>query len=435
MLTQNLHLEMTRDGVCSRRAFLQGIGLGAAGLTALSWMDAVRLQAAELRKQGLACILLFMGGGPSQFETFDPKPGTETGGPTKAIDTAVSGIQVAEHWPQVARQMKDIALVRSMTTREGNHQRAQYLLHTGYMPSGAVKYPSLGSLVSHEIGDPAFDLPHFVSIGAPALLGGTITSGFLGMRYTPFVVQDPNRLPANVALPGGIDEKRLQRRLGLLDTLEEDLAEAGGKARVEQHRALVGAAAQMVTSPRLKAFDLAQEKDALREAYGKSPFGQACLLARRLIETGVTFVEVLNSGNWDTHIDNFDAVKRLAGTTDPALATLVRDLKERGMLEKTLVIWMGEFGRTPAINGRTGRDHYPRAFNVALAGAGIKGGQVLGATDRAGRDVVKRPVTVADLFCTFCQALKINPRKENQSDIGRPIKIVDGGEAVKELFA
>jgi uncharacterized protein (DUF1501 family) len=159
------------------------------------------------------------------------------------------------------------------------------------------------------------------------------------------------------------------------------------------------------------------------------------LLARRLIETGVTFVEVNNSGNWDTHDDNFNRVKTLAGGVDPGFAALVADLKERGMLDRTLVIWMGEFGRTPNINGRTGRDHYPRAFNVALAGAGIKGGQVIGATDKDGRSVEKRPVSVSDLFCTFCHALKINPRKENQSNVGRPIKIVDGGEAVKELFA
>jgi uncharacterized protein (DUF1501 family) len=333
--------------------------------------------------------------------------------------------------------MKEIALVRGMTGREGNHQRAVYLLHTGYVPSGAIKYPSIGALVANELADPAFDLPHFVTIGGagPAAAGIAVGAGFLGMTYAPFAVQDPNRLPINVALPPGVDDKRLQRRLGLLDKLEKDFAEAGGQTKVQEHRDLIGTASQMVTSPRLKAFDLTQEKDSLRDAYGRSPFGQACLLARRLVEAGVTFVEVNNSGNWDTHQDNFNAVKRLGGTTDPGLAMLVQDLRERGMLDKTLVIWMGEFGRTPNINGRTGRDHYPRAFNVALAGAGIKGGQVIGKTDREGRDVVEQPVSVQDLFCSFCHALKIDPRKENQSSIGRPIKIVDGGKAIKELFA
>jgi hypothetical protein len=380
----------------------------------------------------MACILMFMQGGPSQFETFDPKPGTDTGGPTKAINTAASGVQIAENWPKVAEQMKNIALIRSMTNKEGNHQRAVYNLHTGYIPSGSIKYPSLGSLVASELADPAFDLPHYVTVG-PALTEG-LGSGFLGMNFAPFSVFDPNRLPTNMELPGGVDGNRLKRRLGLMDKLEKDFAESGGQARVTDHKALYETASQMVLSPRLKAFDLSQEKDNTRDKYGKTPFGQGCLLARRLVETGVTFVEVL-SGGWDTHDNNFDRVKTLAGGVDPAFAMLVADLKERGMLDKTLVIWMGEFGRTPNINGRTGRDHYPRSFNIAVAGAGIKGGQAIGKTDKDGRGVDGKAVTVPDLFCSFCQALKINPHKENMSGVGRPIKIVDGGQAVMELFA
>jgi uncharacterized protein (DUF1501 family) len=384
----------------------------------------------------MACILLFMPGGPSQFETFDPKPGVETGGPTKTIDTAVSGIKIAEGWTNVAKQMQDIAIIRSMTSKEGNHQRAQYALHTGYAPSGSVKYPSLGSIVASELGNPSFDLPHFVSIGGRDTAG----SGFLGMNFAPFVVTDPNRMPTNVELPGGSDPKRFARRLDLMGKLEQDFAKAGGQARVADHKALYDSAAQMVLSPRLKAFELTGEKDALRDRYGRTPFGQGCLLARRLVETGVTFVEVqstgvMGAGNWDTHDNNFERVKNLAGVTDPAFATLVADLKERGMLDTTLVIWMGEFGRTPNVNARGGRDHYPRAFNIAVAGGGIKGGQVFGKTDKEGRGVEENPVTVQDLFCTFCQALKINPHKENMSGVGRPIKIVDGGSPVKALFA
>jgi hypothetical protein len=430
MLTHNLLVKVNRDGVLSRRSFLGGVAAGAAGFCGLSFMDTMRAQAAELKKQGLSCILLFMRGGPSQFETFDPKPGAATGGPTKAIDTAVSGIQIAEGWPKVAAQMKDIALIRSMTSKEGNHQRAVYNLHTGYPPSGSIKYPSLGSIVASEIADPSFDLPHFVHINGREIIG----SGFLGMTFAPFVVQNPNQMPNNVLLPQSVTDKRMERRLGLLDRLEKDFADAGGKALVEDHRALLETASLMVKSPRLKAFDLSQESDSIRDRYGRNNFGQGCLLARRLVETGVTFVEV-NSDGWDTHQENFDRVKTLAGGVDPGFATLVADLKERGMLDRTLVIWMGEFGRTPNINGRTGRDHYPRAFNVALAGAGIRGGQVIGSTDKEGRGVAHRPVTVHDLFCSFCHALKINPKKENQSGVGRPIKIVDGGECVKELFA
>jgi hypothetical protein len=432
MLTHNLRIQMSRDGVLNRRHFLRDIAVGAAGVSALGFLDGVRVQADELRKKGMACILLFMRGGPSQFETFDPKPGMETGGPTKAIASAATGVQIAEHWPNIAKQMKEIALIRSMTNKEGNHQRAVYNLHTGYVPSGSIKYPSLGSLVASELADPSFDLPHYVTVGG--LRGDGMGSGFLGMTYAPFGVADPNRMPTNVELPFGVDGGRLNRRLGLMDKLEKDFAESGGQVRVTDHKALYDTASQMVLSPRLKAFDLNQEKDPVREKYGKTPFGQGCLLARRLVETGVTFVEVISDG-WDTHQDNFDRVGKLAGGVDPAFANLVADLKDRGMLERTLVIWMGEFGRTPNINGRTGRDHYPRAFNVAVAGVGVKGGQAIGKTDKDGRGVESRPTSVQDLFCSFCQALKINSHKENMSGVGRPIKIVDGGAPIKELFA
>jgi hypothetical protein len=426
-----MHVRTSGAGVVSRRGFLRRVAVGAtAGLGVLGWKEAVALHADELRKKGMACILLFMRGGPSQFETFDPKPNTEHGGPTKAIATAASGVQIAEGWTQTAKVMNDVAVIRSMTNKEGEHQRAAYQLHTGYAPLASIKHPSLGALVASEIAPKEFDLPHFVSVGNRL---ATLGSGFLGMQYAPFIVQNANQMPTNVDLPGGVSDKRFTRRLDLLKDLEQDFADAGGAPRVEEHRAVYGSASQMVLSPRLKAFDLSQEKESVRDRYGRSPFGQGCLLARRLVETGVTFVEVESNG-WDTHQDNFTRVKSLAEGVDPALAALVGDLKERGMLNRTLVIWMGEFGRTPRVNPNTGRDHYPRAFNVALAGGGVKGGQVIGKTSDDGTDVKERPVTVADLFCTFCQALKINPRKENIGTLGRPMKIVDGGAPVKELF-
>src|SRR5215831_927844 len=196
---------------------------------------------------------MFMRGGPSQFETFDPKPGTSAGGPTKVIDTPVSGIQIAEHWPNIAKAMKEIALVRSMTNREGEHQRATYQLHTGYPPAGGIKHPAFGALVAAELGPRDFDLPHFVSVGNRF---NTIGSSFLGMRYAPFVVGNPNQMPGNVELPPGVGAKRFGRRVGLLNDLEEDFARAGGAKLVEDHRNLYASAAQMVLSPRLRAFDL-----------------------------------------------------------------------------------------------------------------------------------------------------------------------------------
>jgi hypothetical protein len=424
-----MHLQADRTGVVSRRTFLRSVSAGAAGVAALGWKDAVTLNAAELRKRGMACILLFMNGGPSQFETFDPKPGTDSGGPTKGIPTTIPGVQIAENWPKVAKQLGDIALIRSVTNKEGAHPRAVYQLKTGYLPSGAAKYPMFGSVVAKEISPPDFDLPSFVSVNRR----DTIGSGFLGMQYAPFCVQNPNQMPSNSELPGGVNDKRLNRRLSLLKDLESDFAEAGGSRQVEGHRAVYQGAAQLVLSPRIKAFELAQEKDAVRDRYGRSSFGQGCLLARRLVETGVTFVEVESDG-WDTHQDNFERVAKLAGPSDQGFAALVADLKERGMLEKTLVIWMGEFGRTPKVNPQNGRDHFPRAFCAALAGGGVKGGHVIGKTSADGTMIADRPVTVPDLFTSFCHSLKINPRKENLGPFDRPIKIVDGGEVVKELF-
>lgn len=436
MLSHDMQIRVAPDGgILSRRSFLTnvaaGSALGAASLGALGWIDAVKAEAQSLKKKGMSCILLFMRGAPSQFETFDPKPGTSTGGPTKAIKTAVPGIEIAEGWEKTAAQMKDIAVLRSVFSKEGQHDRAVHLLHTAYLPSGSVKYPSVGSIVASELGDPGFDLPHFVSVGG---LGANFSPSYLGMQYSAFVVNNPNQMPQNVELPPNVSPDRLKRRLALMDRLQKDFAESGGKARVEEQKALHESAAKMILSPRLKAFDLSQEKEAAKSRYGSSQFGQGCLLARRLVEAGVTFVEVASNG-WDTHEDNFNRVKTLAGQTDPGVAALIADLRERGLLEKTLVIWMGEFGRTPTINPRTGRDHYPRSFNVLMAGGGIKGGQVVGATSADGKSIKDDPISVPDLFCSIYKALQLDPRKENHSAEGRPIKLVDGGAPIKPLFA
>lgn len=427
-----MQLQTNSFGVVNRRTFVRSLAIGAAGAATLGWKDAVTLHAEELRKQGRACILLFMNGGPSQLETFDPKPGHANGGPTKSIPTAASGIEIAEPWPKVAEQMRDVSLIRTVTNKEGAHPRAVYQLHTGYIPTAAIKYPTFGSAVAKELGPNEFDLPHFVWVGGQRIATG-LGAGFLGMQFAPFSVADANRMPTNTELPAGVGKDRFNRRLDLMKELEEDFAQAGATHAVKDHQALYGNAARLVLSPRLKAFDLSQEKDSVRDRYGRSPFGQGCLLARRLVETGVTFIEVESNG-WDTHQDNFNRSKNLSGPVDQGMAALVADLKERGMLDRTLVIWMGEFGRTPRINANTGRDHFPRAFSVALAGCGIRGGRVVGATSDDGTSIKNRPVTVPDLFTTFCEALKINPRKENHGPLERPIKIVDGGEPVKELF-
>jgi uncharacterized protein (DUF1501 family) len=427
-----LSVKANRDGAFGRRDFLKGISLGAlaGGLSGglLNWTDLVTAQAADLRRRGMACILLWMQGGPSQFETFSPKPGHANGGETKAIPTAVPGIQIAEHFPELAKQAKDVAFVRSVTSKEGAHPRAQILMHSGYLPMASVKYPTLGSIVSHELADAASQLPSFVRIGG-VRNGGS--AGFLGVEYDPFDINNPTAPPTNTTLP--TDVARYQKRLQLLDRLESDASGKTVSQEAAEHKKLYDRAMKMILSPDMKAFDLTKESDTTRDAYGRHNFGAGCLLARRLIESGVTFVEVGLDG-WDTHQDNFDRTTKLAGQVDQPFAALIADLKQRGMLDKTLVIWMGEFGRTPNINANAGRDHFPKAFNVALAGGGIRGGQVIGETDAGGTDIKDRPVAVTDLFQTFCQSLGMEAAKENMSPIGRPIKIVDGGKPVKELF-
>jgi hypothetical protein len=384
--------------------------------------------AAELRKQGRACILLWMSGGPSQFETFGPKPGHTNGGPTKAIPTAVSGVEISENFPLLAKSMKDIAVIRSMTSKEGSHPRATFLMHTGYIPTASVKHPSIGAVVAHEIGDPTSDMPSFVRVGGrvPNNPGG----GFLGVQYDPFDIQNPAAPPTNTAPTTSVE--RYRDRLALLGKLEQDFA-ADAPDEVRDHQKQYDRTAKMILSPKMKAFDLSQEPDSMREAYGKTQFGNGCLLARRLIESGVTFIEV-DLGGWDTHQDNFTKTKELAGQVDQPFAQLIADLKQRGMFDSTVIMWMGEFGRTPIINPRQGRDHFPKAFNAVIAGGGIRGGQVIGETDAAGMEVKSNPVTIQDLFQTACKSLKIDPTKENMSPIGRPIKVVDGGKPVKELI-
>nr|MBA3315672.1 DUF1501 domain-containing protein [Planctomycetaceae bacterium] len=328
-LSHHQHVVETRRGF-SRRSFIHGVSAAAVAAGTLSFRDVIGLEASELRKRNKAMILLWMAGGPSQFETFDPKPGVETGGPTEAIDTSVPGIQIARGWEQTATAMDDIALIRSMTNKEGNHQRASYQLHTGYLPTGGLKHPHVGAAVAERIASADLDLPSVVSVGR------TDGSGYLGVGYEPFIINDPNRRPDNTSLLAR--EDRFDRRRDLLDRMNGQFASQGAAATVATHRGFYEKAADLVLSPQLQAFDLSQEPESLRERYGSSQFGRGCLLARRLVEAGVTFIEVRSNG-WDTHFENFDRTATLAGQVDPGFAALIGDLKDRGLLDSTLVVW------------------------------------------------------------------------------------------------
>lgn len=411
------------------------------------WMPAFAAEAAKSPERRKSVILLWMTGGPPQTDTFDMKPGHENGGQFKPIDTSVSGLQVCEHLPKLAKLMEHCVPIRSMSTKEGDHTRGTYLMRTGNLPTGPIHYPTMGSLFSKELGLESSDLPNFVAVAPYTQFSpGAYGPGFLGPRYAPLVVGDGNRVAPgqagmnydqslgvkNLELANGINNYRADARLSLLGDLEADFASQRPGLVADSHREAYAAAVRMMRSEAVKAFQLDSEPDKLRDEYGRNQFGQACLLARRLVERGVPFVEVSLNGvannqtfAWDTHQQNFAAVKGLLGVLDPAWATLMKDLKDRGLLDSTLIVWMGEFGRTPKINPQVGRDHFPAAWTTVLCGGGIKGGQAIGKTSDDGMKVDDRPVSVQDLFCTMCHAVGLDPMKQNLSNVGRPIRLAD----------
>jgi hypothetical protein len=395
-----------------------------------------------------------MNGGPSQMDTFDLKPGHANGGPFKEIATSVPGIRISEHLPKVARNMQDLTIIRSMRTKEGDHGRATFFLHTGYLPQGPIHYPPIGALVAKELGSEESALPSFVSIAPFRVFNpAAYSSGFLGPQYAPLVVgENANQfVPRNyeqalkvqdLERVKEVSQDQADARIGLLQELETDFLDQHPVVSARSHQMAYERAVRLMRSSAAKAFDLNDEPPALRDAYGRNQFGQGCLLARRLVERGVPFVEVTlanvggNFVGWDTHQNNFDDVRRLSQVLDPAWATLMEDLRARGMLESTLIVWMGEFGRTPKINPQRGRDHYPNAWSTVLAGGGIRGGRVIGKTSKDGSSVEERAVTVPDLLATVCHGLGIDPLKQNQSNVGRPIRIVDkSAKPIQELLA
>jgi uncharacterized protein (DUF1501 family) len=418
----------------SRRGFV-GLTLGGALGYLVGGGGLVRALADEAPAvpgfgQAKRCIVLWMNGGPSHLDTFDPKAGHANAGPVKAIATKAPNIQLSEYLPRLAEQMDHVSLVRSMASKEGNHQRARYFLHTGYVPSGTVAHPDLGSLLCQQKADPAFDLPSYMAIGGPAP-----GPGILGVTYAPFSVANPLQPVENLSYAQGIDRPRFDRRQTLRARLGRAFGESRSGPETRGHEAVYAKASTLMHSPRLSAFNLEEEPAAVRDAYGRGKFGQGVLMARRLIETGVKVVEVQLNG-WDTHQDNFTKVKGLCDELDPAFATLVRELRERDLLESTLVVCMGEFGRTPKINENEGRDHFARAWSLALAGGGVKGGRVVGATSPDGTEVATRPVTVPELMSTIFHATGVPGDTVNYSAGGRPIYAVDDdAKPVRELFA
>jgi len=446
----------------SRRHFLRAGAVSLGGVSLSGWLgDFARAAEDAPAKPKRACILLWMNGGPSQIDTWDPKPEHANGGPVKAIKTKVPGVQISEYLPKLAERADKLAILRGMATKEADHGRGSYLMRTGRVPGGPIRYPALGSFVGKELDGPDAELPCFVSVAPFRFLSPEAYGpGFLGPRYAPLVVaeggfdgpnpgggQDVDRLlrVQDLDLPTGVSAKRGVDRADFRDLLDSDFLADRESPAGEGHRTAYRRANTLMRSASVKAFDLTQEKDALRDKYGRSLFGQGCLLARRLVERGVPFVEVtlssapgVNNGiGWDTHGENFETVKKLCGVLDPAWSALMDDLSDRGLLDTTTIVWMGEFGRTPKIVAdRKGRDHWANSWSTVLAGGGIKGGQVHGKTSADGTEVKEHPVSVPDLLATVCKAVGLDPKKQNDSNVGRPIRLVEpAATPIKEVLS
>ncbi len=443
----------------SRRDWLKLSAAGVVGYSLSGWFENMARAAASNPARKRACILLWMNGGPSQMDTFDLKPGHANGGPYKEITTAVPGIKISEHLPKMAKHADRMAIIRSMKTKEADHGRATYQMRTGHIPGGPVQFPTLGSLLAKELEQPGAELPSFVSIApyrffSPAAYG----PGFLGPQYAPLVVGENQQslIPiqgrqtnyeeslkvGDIDLPAGVDKERADARVALLGEMQKDFLEKRSSISALSHRSAYQRAVTLMHSTATRAFNLDEEKKELRDRYGRHLFGQGCLLARRLVERGVPFVEVSLASvanltlGWDTHINNFEAVKQLSAVLDPAWSTLMDDLRARGLLDSTLIVWMGEFGRTPKINGQQGRDHWANSWTTVLAGGGIKGGQVIGKTSPDGMAVTERPTSTEDFLATIALALGIDIKKQNNSNVGRPIRIVEPtAKPIKEVLA
>jgi hypothetical protein len=415
------------QGIFTRRSFSS---LMAGGLLS-GWLGRLALQAAD-QPQAKSCILLWMSGGPSHLDTFDLKPEAKESirGEFRPIDTSVPGIQISEHFPKFARLMKHAALLRSMSTVESDHQLATYHIHTGYQKrAGGVTFPSLGATVSRELGSQDFPLSNFVCIGTGPR--HATRSGILGPDHQPLDVTNPDR--GTDFLQPLASSAEFERQYELLRRFESNFQEAYRAESARAHSSALERAVRLMNSEQKRAFDLTRESDAERDRYGRGNFGQGCLMARRLVESGVRFVEVLmgDGVGWDTHQGNFPRTKALSAEADAGMAALIDDLQARGMLDSTLVIWMGEFGRSPQITSGGGRNHWARAWSSVLAGGGIRGGQVVGRTDRDAAEVVERPISVTDFLATICRILGIDYTRQNRAPgVERPIPIVDTSNQV-----
>lgn len=417
----------TLEGM-SRRHFMQHMaGASALALPAMSFTNAMAANSDTLKRNHKSAILLWMSGGPPTIDIWDLKPGAATGGPFKPIATTGEG-QICEHMPLLAKQMHNLSIVRSMSTREADHMRGRYYMHTGYVPNPNVEHPSYGAVVAHEMASkvPGLEIPPFVSVG-----GGSVGPGFLGMTYAPFVVGsngDVRNLKMNV------ENDRLMERMKALAALEKDFIGENRGGSAADHAKILDKTLALMTSKQMEAFKVTKEPMEVQEAYGTTAFGRGCLMARRLVEQGVPFVEV-DLGGWDMHAGVHTALEAKLPEMDKAMGALMADLEARGLIKDTVVMWMGEFGRTPRINGNSGRDHWARSWSCLIGGGDVAGGKIVGETNEDGTRVESEPYSAQDLMASACKGLGISLETTFTSKNGRPMKIANSGKVIKELFA
>ena len=428
--------ELLRAGVLST----WGLGLG----------DLFRLRAGARQSptpptptRATSCILVWLAGGPSHLDTFDPKPDApaDIRGEFKAIDTRAPGLRISEVLPRIAQIMDKASLVRGLTSPEADHDRAAHHLLTGYRPGQALVYPGYGSVVAKIRGSEGRTLPPHAAIPDAPIFS---SSGYLTPAFDPFAVggdpSQPGFRVRDLSPPDRLTMERLKRRRSMVKSLDSFADEVGQTTLTASRDKFADQAYDLLTSADAQsAFDIAREADATRDRYGRNPLGQGCLLARRLVERGVSFVTVNDRGpgalHWDTHAQNFKTIKdTLAPPLDQGVSALIADLDARGMLDSTLVVVMGEFGRTPRVNPNAGRDHHGRANVALMAGGGVVGGRVVGKTDASGDIPSERPSTPSDIAATIYAALGIDPERRFETPDGQPIRLVETGKPIRELL-
>jgi uncharacterized protein (DUF1501 family) len=433
----NLKHHLNHQDGPTRRTFVSGLAASLFGVGAMPL--ASPLSAAALLDDSIPLhhatakrvIYLYLSGGMSQLDTFSPKPGAATQGPTESIQSNAEDVRVSEHFPLMARHMDKVCVIESMNSKQGAHAQGQYHMHTSYELRGTIRHPSMGAWLNYMAGPVNETLPGHVAINSGRYHA---TGGFLESKFMPLPIGSAADGLQNSARAKNVTSRTFDSRMERLREMNDAFRARYDTKEVRAYGDMYDQAIALMDSQDLAAFDISKEPQSIREAYGEEPFGQGCLLARRLIEHDVRFVEVVNDG-WDTHADNFDRMSDLCPPVDRALSALLADLDARGLLEDTLVVLATEFGRTPRINtGRNGRDHYPKAFTCLLAGGGIQGGLKYGKTDAEGHEVIEDMVTVEDFNATIAYALGLPTDHEMYSPSGRPFKVAHKGIPVKALF-